>query len=191
MASCATSAVPAALLKTGGRVPWDPSSLATLSGRLILRGSLSASTEFPLPRPSHIWRGGQLALKGSADLSCRSNMRRAFRSSIWWQALVFLVCVFVIRWSAMATVSYTADVCKAAAHAREQPANLPSRSDANAHDTWLAGRKLLQIDDGPGKFAEAFADVLPSAAATAVIYGRYVSSAAASSQHEHRCILPE
>ncbi|KAK9861752.1 hypothetical protein WJX84_007665 [Apatococcus fuscideae] len=100
------------------------------------------------------------------------NLKRAFSSSLWLHALLFFFCFWGIQRSFDVVFTLTSQKC---------PAHLPVPVDqvhahpavaASAHDTWLSGRKLLQLDDAPGKFTEAFADVLPSAAvAQAVVYG--------------------
>lgn len=110
---------------------------------------------------------------------CRSNMKRVFRSSLWLQALLFFVLFCGAHWSLNIAMSVTSDHCQADLPATVIPPHIkpaPARFDAraNAHETWLTGRKLLQVDDAPGKFTEAFADVLPSAAvAHAVVHGGY------------------
>ncbi len=107
-------------------------------------------------------------------------MKRAFRSPVWLQALVFFMLFGGLHFSSGFSMGFTQQVCKTSPPVPVQtavpiqPAYLPQRAEATAHDTWLSGRKLLQIDDGPGKFSEAFADVLPSATANAVVHGRYV-----------------
>ena len=105
-------------------------------------------------------------------LHCRSNMKRVFRSSLWLQALLFFVLFYGVHQSMNLAMSVTSNQCRSDLPAPVKPPHFKPDAGANAHETWLTGRKLLQIDDGPGKFTEAFADVLPSAAvAHAVVHG--------------------
>ncbi|KAK9841707.1 hypothetical protein WJX74_010546 [Apatococcus lobatus] len=106
-----------------------------------------------------------------------SNMKRAFRSSLWLQAILFFVLFYGVHQSLSVAMQVTSEQCRADLPVPEKPLHVKPMpvhpaAEADAHDTWLTGRKLLQIDDGPGKFEEAFADVLPSAAvAHAVVHG--------------------
>lgn len=119
-------------------------------------------------------------------------MKRVFLSSLWLQALLFFVLFYGAHWSLNLAVSVTSDQCQADLPASVKPPHVkpaPVFSDAgaDAHESWLSGRKLLQIDDGPGKFTEAFADVLPSAAvANAVVHGGYAPDTSCGFyQHPH------